>query len=206
MRKIILLITLALLSLLTLSARAESEENKIPPSLDTNLRELWTTRNEFYLFAGDYFADSLKNSYIFGGDYTYRISKNIGLGGSFGYSRANYGDNKFYEGFFPDKNLYVIDAVGTYSCPLIYLMGSHLFEADLIATVGVGATKIASGWKPHGFVGGGVRLYFGIPWLAFRIDIRDTFHSTPRPNQKDAFDEDLLFLFGFTFEIPPKIK
>lgn len=186
---------------------AEQAAPCYPEVFDYGARKAWTTRNEFFAYYGDYYGDSFENSWVAGGEYMFHISKHFGLGADFGYSKADFNENRFYNtaGFFTNDNVYILDATGMIAFPAAYRVGTHIIETDLYVLLGAGTININSGYQPHGFIGGGMKIYTGEPWLAVRVDLRDTFHSTKKPSSTE-FDQDLLFIAGLSFQVPPRIK
>lgn len=182
-----------------------AEETGIPGVLDYSVRRATITRNEFYLYAGDYYGDSLENSWLVGGEYMFHFTRHFGLGADFAYSKADFNENVFYSqaGFWTNDNVYIIDATGMINFPAAYRMGEKVIEADLYILLGGGTINLNSSYEPHGFIGGGMKIYLGKPWLAVRVDLKDTFHTTEKPASTE-FDQDLLFTAGLSFQMPPK--
>jgi hypothetical protein len=79
--------------------------------------------------------------------------------------------------------------------------GSTL-EMDLFGEAGGGTMRIADRWEPLGLVGGGVRVYPGLSWLAIRIDALTLLHPTER-DTGSAFDTDVSFTLGVELIVPP---
>ncbi len=170
-------------------------------------RAAWTTRNEFFIFAGDYYGDSFENSWLAGGEYIFHFTKHFGAGATFTYSPADYKENIYYSqaGFFTNDNTYALDATGMISFPSAYRIGKKTIESDLYILLGGGTININSSYEPHGFIGGGMKIYAFKPWFAIRAEMRDTFHTTNKPGGDNEFDQDLLFNAGFSFQMPPKL-
>ena len=192
---------------LSVPVSADNVEGGFPEVLDYGTRKAWTTRNEFFVYAGDYYGDSFENNWTAGAEYMFHFTKHFGLGVDFGYSQADYRENIYYStaGFFNNDNIYIYDATGMISFPAAYRVGRHVIETDLYILFGGGVININSSYEPHGFIGGGMKIYTGKPWLAVRVDLKDTFHTTNKPGGDNEFDQDLLFVAGLSFQIPPKI-
>ena len=135
-----------------------AEETGIPGVLDYSVRRATITRNEFYLYAGDYYGDSLENSWLVGGEYMFHFTRHFGLGADFAYSKADFNENVFYSqaGFWTNDNVYIIDATGMINFPAAYRMGEKVIEADLYILLGGGTINLNSSYEPHGFIGGGM--------------------------------------------------
>lgn len=181
-------------------------EGGFPEVLDYQTRHAKPAHNEFYVHIGDYYGDSLENSWMTGAEYMFHFTKLFGLGVDFGYAKADFSENRFYNGFFTNNNIYILDAVGQISFPAAYRVGKNVIETDLFVLLGGGTININSSYEPHGFIGGGMKIYTAKKWLAIRIDLKDTFHTTNKPGGDNEFDQDLIFTAGLSFLIPPRIK
>jgi hypothetical protein len=82
--------------------------------------------------------------------------------------------------------------------------GKKTVEADLYAIVGAGSARINSSWEPHGFIGGGMKIYI-LKWMAIRVDLRNNLHSINKPDGTNKFEQDLDLLTGISFQIPPML-
>lgn len=166
------------------------------------------TRNEIYPYAGGYFGDSLESSWMVGAEYMHHFSNHFGLGFDVGHSKADYNENRYYNeaGFFTNTNIHILDATGMFSFPTEIGLGKHVIATDLLVLLGGGTIIINSSYEPHGFIGGGVKVYTGLPWLAWRTDVKSTFHTTGKPGGANEFDVDILLTTGLSFQLPPSIK
>lgn len=184
-----------------------AETEGFPEVLDYAARNAQPTRNEIYVYGGDYFGDSFESSLMFGGEYMYHFTQHFGLGLDFGYTKSDYKENVYYSapGFFKNDNMYIMDATAMISFPAAYRVGKHIIETDLYMLFGGGTANINSSYEPHGFIGGGMKIYTGKPWLAIRVDLKETFHTTNKPGGDNEFDQDLILVAGLSFQIPPKI-
>ena len=202
MKKIIVLLLVIFPQLLF-----AAETTGYPEVLDYSARKASTTRNEIYIYGGDYFGDSLEGSLMFGGEYMFHFTKHFGLGADFSYTKADYKENVYYStpGFFKNDNMYIMDGTVMIAFPAAYRVGKHVIETDLYILVGGGAIYVNSSYEPQGFIGGGMKIYTGKPLLAIRIDLKETFHTTNKPGGGNEFDQDLRFVAGLSFQIPPKI-
>lgn len=201
------LIFIVLLICFSINAYAADKEvvNKVPAVLDVDAREAWTTANEFYVYYSTFYGDSLGNSWLTGGDYMFHFAKRFGVGASFNYSQTNHDENTNYATYFTNKHVYIYDVTGMLSMPCAFRMRSIPAEADLFLLLGVGTININSSYEPHGFIGGGMKIFVGWPWLAIRIDLRTSMHSTPKTGGDKEFDQDLLLMVGLSFNVPPRI-
>ena len=77
-------------------------------------------------------------------------------------------------------------------------LGSVLIELDLYLTLGAGAIQLDGDWDALGVVGGGLKAYPGISWLAIRIDVNNYLHRVRKP-AGDTVDMDPSFSLGVSF-------
>lgn len=81
-------------------------------------------------------------------------------------------------------------------------LGGVLIELDLYLTLGVGAVRLDGEWDALGVIGGGLKAYPGISWLAIRIDLNNYLHRV-RKLAGDSVDMDPSFSLGVSFLLPP---
>ena len=72
--------------------------------------------------------------------------------------------------------------------------------------MGGGAASVNKKWGIYGFFGGGAKTFFGVPWVAFRIDIRGSLQGVETPLQGRQLNSDLTITFGPAFQIPPALN
>ncbi len=149
----------------------------------------------------------IENSLMAGGEYLFHFSEHLGLGPTFFYTKADYTENRYYNqaGFFTNDNLYGFDLTGQYTFPTSINFGEHQLDLDLFILLGAGTVQINDAYEPHGVIGGGFKIYTNKPWLALRMDMRGTMHTTNKPGGANEFDQDLLLCLGVSFQIPPQL-
>lgn len=177
------------------------------PEDNSGERKAWTTRHEIYPYVGGYFGDSLESSLMAGGEYMFHVSRHIGVGVDFGYTKADFSENIFYSqpGFFTNANTYILDATAMFSLPASFRIGKRTIENDFFILAGGGTINLNSSYEPHGFIGGGLKTYFWKPWLAWRTDVRGSFHTTGKPGGQNELDADVMIVTGLSFQLPPRI-
>lgn len=136
-------------------------------------------------------------SFIAGGRVTYFPIRQLGIGAAYGYSRGIGGLDSVR-----DRSVHFLH--GQLELPLISALRvgrRKVLEMDVFGEVGAGAVHIARAWQPMGAIGGGVRLYTRVRWLAVRIDAITFLHETRR-EPGVAFDNDVAFTLGLSFLLP----
>ena len=172
---------------------------------DNASRSAQPTRHEVYAFVGNYFGD---REFTHGG---WRVS--------FPFFRTSWTRSHIFlhegrlhrkpllqsGGFFTNDNLYGFDLTGQYTFPTSINFGEHQLDLDLFILLGAGTVQINDAYEPHGVIGGGFKIYTNKPWLALRMDMRGTMHTTNKPGGANEFDQDLLLCLGVSFQIPPQL-
>ncbi|MFA5812884.1 MAG: hypothetical protein WC956_11245, partial [bacterium] len=79
--------------------------------------------------------------------------------------------------------------------------GNSIIECDLFLTLGGGTMQINRSWKYLIEIGGGMKVYMPIPWLAVRFDVASYLHPTPKPTG-NSFNADLAINAGVSFLLP----
>jgi hypothetical protein len=71
--------------------------------------------------------------------------------------------------------------------------------------VGGGVLRIGGFTRGDGFLGGGMKIYFGkLSWLGVRVEVRSYFSSLPTPTGEE-FNADFAVMLGPTFMLPPAL-
>jgi len=142
---------------------------------------------------------AIGQSFVVGARVTYFPIRQIGIGAAYGYSRG-IGGLESVRG----RSVHLVN--GQLELPMISAlrMGRRkLVEMDLFGEVGAGAIDIAGRWQAMGVIGGGVRFYPRVRWLAIRIDAVTFLHETRR-NPGKAFDTDVAFTLGLSLLLPER--
>jgi hypothetical protein len=176
-----------------------------PPSaagehiLDPANRSLQGNQVAIDVMAGSMHGRALGQTFIAGARLTYYPIRQLGIGAAYGYSLGIGGLDTVHR-----TNVHFVH--GQLELPLVSAlrMGKHKIVAmDLFGEAGAGALHIAQRWQAMGVIGGGVRIYPGVRWLAVRIDAITYLHDTRRETGK-AFDTDVAFTLGLSFLLPPR--
>jgi outer membrane beta-barrel protein len=172
----------------------------IPPILDDDYLHRSRFQFELVPFGGTYLGRSLGSTFIAGGRLWFHIDKAWAVGARYGYTRIGSGTALRQAALTPDVHL--VNAEASLSNPVALRLGRTLVQMDLYLTAGVGAIMLASQWDAYGLVGGGVRFYTGLSWLAVRIDVDSHIHRT-RISGTSRIDVDMSLSLGVSFIFPP---
>jgi hypothetical protein len=150
-------------------------------------------------FGGSMVGRAPGQSFIVGGRVTYFPIRQLGIGAAYGWSRGIGGLDTVRA-----RSIHYVH--GQLEVPLVSALRvgrRKVIEADLFGEVGAGAVHIAATWQAMGAIGGGVRLYPAVRWLAIRIDALTFLHETPRAGGT-AFDTDVTFTLGLSMLLPTR--
>jgi hypothetical protein len=196
-----------ILPILLLASLAQAEEKSPKPlALDEDRRSAFSTRNEVFVYSGFYFGKTLDNSFVVGTEYLFRITHVWALGPSFTYTKAETANSVQLSqpGFFKSDHIYTTDLAVMIAMPAAFAAGDSVVQANLYSILGVGAIGINDAWHPHGFIGGGMKIFPGLDWMAIRVDIRTGLHPINTPSG-EKFDQNLSLMVGLSFLIPPQV-
>jgi hypothetical protein len=175
----------------------KADIHAIPPVLDPEMRHRKTNQLELAIFGGTYTGPSLKKSWITGGRGYFHLSNMFAVGGSYGYSHHAVNQYAGPGTQLEQRNTHYLTAEGAMSTDVAMRMGRSLIEMDLYMTLGAGARQLNGDWGPLGMIGGGVKFYTGLSWLAVRIDVNNYLHRVG-----DAVDMDISFSGNVAFLFP----
>ncbi len=195
---------ISFLLLLAINCFAEEKSKNATDFIEFEKRNALLTYNETFFYGGFLYPHSLDDTFVTGFEYLFHPLTFLAFGPTFGYSRAKYSNSVLFNqpGFFTDNNIYLLDMTLMLPMTAAFKAGKSIVEADLFAVLGVGAISINSTWEPHGFFGGGMKIYL-LKWFAVRVDMRSNFHAIKKPGGGDKFERNLSLLFGTSFRLPP---
>lgn len=173
----------------------------VPPILDPHYRHRKRGQFEFAPYGGGYLGNTVGQTWVAGGRIYYHINNAIAIGANYGFSRLMTDRSSTFGRSLNTRNMHVTNAEVVISNDAAFRSGKTLIEMDFYLTFGPGAVLINRNWEPAGMIGGGVKIYPGISWLALRIDVNNYLHFTEQPGE-DRFDCDVLFLGGVSFLFP----
>lgn len=175
----------------------------VPPILDSHYRHKKKNQIEFNINGGALVGNSLGQTWIAGAKLTYWINNTIGIGANYAYSRLLTNSNSPFGSILTNNNMHVMNPQIVISQDAALRVGKSVMEMDFYMTLGAGMMRLNNRWEPMGEIGGGMKLYTGLPWLAWRIDIDNFIHNTSQPG-KDSLDFDVTFTGGVSFLFPSK--
>lgn len=175
----------------------------VPPILDPEYRHKKKNQVELNINGGAFLGNSLGQTWIAGAKATYWINNVVGIGVNYAYTRLLTNSGSPFGNVLTNNNMHVINPQIVLSQDAAVRAAKSVMELDFYMAFGAGVMRLNGTWEPMGEIGGGVKFYTGIPWLAWRIDIDNFLHKTPQPG-KDSFDFDVTFTGGVSFLFPSK--
>lgn len=166
-------------------------------------RENYSDRgvNEFTIVGGNYLGENWKNTYYVGGQYIYHLNDTLAFGAQYNYSPIVVDkDTPFYASLRTDA-VHIATSLCQLNTPAAWRIGKKIYNMDFYFTLGVGAMQINQQWEPTGLIGGGTRIYFPVPWIAFRLDVNSYIHMTPLGGRSDL-SGDVSMGGGISFLFP----
>jgi hypothetical protein len=178
-----------------------------PPPADSDVLEPSTRRLRGNQVGIDVAGGSINGrgigqSFVTTGRLTYYPIRQLGIAAVYSFSRGDGGVST------ADGN-WVHAVHGQLEVPLISALrvGRHkVVPMDLFGEAGAGAMHIAGRWEALGVIGGGVRLYTRVRWLAVRIDALTYLHDTRREVGRALLDTEVAFTLGLTILVPRRPK
>jgi hypothetical protein len=174
----------------------------IPPILDPAFRHRKRLQLELSPHGGSYLGRSAGSSFLAGLRVDLHLTELVALGVTYDYSRIQSPSD--LKPGPDDRDLHSLFAEAALTNDLAMRIGRKLIALDLYLTLGVGTLHIIDGWKLAGLVGGGVKFYVGVPWLAVRIDLQSHIHPTPTGPDSQQVDVDLSLTGGLSFFLPAR--
>lgn len=175
-------------------AQEAGRGDSIPAVLQPEYRHRKVHQAEIVAFGGSYLGRTVDSTFLVGGKAYFHISRMFALGASYGFSSPSVG--------FAEPETHLVNAELTISNDVAMRFGDSVVEADLYLTVGAGALRINGQWEAMGVLGGGLKIYTGLSWLAVRIDVNTYMHRRPLPGSA-GFDADIALTPGLAFFFPP---
>lgn len=185
------------------TSASDVDINAIPPILDPGYRHKKKNQFEMVVFGGTYLGNSIGQTWLIGSKATYWINNTIGFGANYSYSRLLTNRGSPFGSVLTDTNMHAMNGQVVISNDAALRIGDSLMEIDFYATFGLGAMRLNRTWELMGEIGGGVKFYTGIPWLAFRIDLDTYIHNVSQPGS-DVVDFDVIITGGLSFLFPSK--
>lgn len=166
--------------------------------LEPSVRRLRGNQVAIDLGGGSMNGRGIGQSFVTTGRLTYYPIRHIGIGAVYSFSQGNGGVST------ADGD-WVHAVHGQLELPLISALrvGRHkVLPMDLFGEAGAGAIHLAGRWEALGVIGGGVRLYTRIRWLAVRVDALTYLHDTRREVGRALLDTEVAFTLSLTILLP----
>jgi hypothetical protein len=184
------------------ASASEASLRAIPPILDPAFRHQKRWQLELSPHGGSYLGRSVGSSFLAGLRADLHLSQLVAVGVTYDYSRLQ--SPSALQPLPADRELHSLLAEASLSNDLAMRIGKKLIALDLFLTLGIGGLRITETWKVAGLVGGGVKFYTGLPWLAVRIDLQTHIHPTPTGPDSQRIDTDLSLALGLSFFLPAR--
>jgi hypothetical protein len=187
--------------------KAEEKSEKPIPSLCEALEQRHphhkNFQSEFSIFGGDYLGDEWLNTWNAGGKYYMHLSNMFAVGAEYFYSQIRANGNTTFGQSLKTNDSNTLDVQLMIANDTAFLSGRSIIDCDLFLTLGVGSMEINDIWEWTAIVGGGLKIYTGIPWFAVRFDVNSYLHPTPKPTG-DSFNADITMTLGVSFLLPSR--
>lgn len=162
----------------------------VPPVLDPACRHQKALQLELAPYGGSLLGPTIDSTFLVGGRLWLHLTAWLAAGASYGWTRPSAG--------LPDADVHLVAGEVAFSNDMAIRFGQTVVPADLYLTLGLGAVRLRD-WELLGVLGGGVKFYTGLSWLAIRIDVNSYLHPTPGG---DGVDVDLAVTPGVSFLFP----
>lgn len=173
----------------------------IPPILDHDYRHRKKNQFEICPNGGAYLGNSIGQTWVAGAKMTYWLNNTVGLGVNYNFIKLLTNRNSPFGSVLTDSNTHALSGQVVLSQAAALRSGTRILEMDFFAMIGMGAMWLNRTWEPMGEIGGGVKFYTGLPWLAFRVDVDNYVHNTVQPG-KNSIDFDVMMTGGVSFLFP----
>lgn len=186
------------MSLPLVLALAAAPTTAAPDVLDPATRRLRGNQVAIDLGGGSMNGRGVGQSFVATGRLTYYPIRQLGIGAVYSFSQG-------IGGVATAAGDWVHAVHGQLELPLISALrvGRHrVLPMDLFGEAGAGAVHLAERWEPLGVIGGGVRLYTRVRWLAVRIDALTYLHDTRREVGRALLDTEVAFTLSLTVLLP----
>lgn len=185
------------------SLSTEVDDKKIPPILHPDHRHQKANQVEISPYGGSFLGDTLGQTWLAGNRVYYHIDSTFAVGANYSFTKLMTDKSFGFGAAMTNSWMQGVGIEGMISNDAAFRVGNNLVEMDFYLTLGAAGLKINKSWEPAGIVGGGVKFYTGIPWLAFRIDVNNYIHFTTWPGDQNL-DCDVTFLGGVSFLFPER--
>lgn len=181
----------------------EVDIHAIPPILDPHFRHNKKYQFELAPYAGAYLGNTVGQTWMAGARLYFFFNNTVAVGANYGYSKLLTNTGSPFGSILTNANMQSVMGEVVFSNDAALRIGNSLLEMDFFGTFALGSMLINNSWQLAGMVGGGIKFYTGVPWLALRIDVNNYVHNTAQPGN-DIVDFDVTFLGGVSILFPSK--
>ncbi len=168
---------------------------EFPKILSYDTRETGFYLLEISPYFSPFYPDKLETQIQYGTKINYHFNPYYSFGINFSYAPLSYDANSDIADVITSDSQYIYDGYFMYSIPASFALTKNSYvECDLLAFGGMGLQSIGGPNYLTLTLGGGMKIYTSLKWLAVRIDIKDYFYRV-------KFDDDKKILDDFTTNI-----
>ena len=162
-------------------------------------------QSEFGIFGGDFLGDEWYNNWDVGARYYFNFSKTLGIGVEYQYNPIRADSSGDFGRSLTTDDSHTLFGGITVANTAAFTAGKSIIPCDFYLTLGGGSMQINKDWEWLAVVGGGLKVYMPVRWMAVRFDVNTYMHPTPKPGG-DAFNADLAINAGVSFLIQPNMR
>ena len=177
-------------------AAPPAEEQAVPRVLDPDFRHNARLQMEIAPYGGSLLGSQVGGTWVAGVHAWFHIDDMFVVGASYGLTYL-YGDTDSRGDAITDPRVHLLSGELALKNAMAIRLGSAIVEADLYLTLGGGALLLNETWGVLGVLGGGVKFYTGVPWLAIRLDVDSYMHG-----DGGSFQADMGLTLGVCFLFP----
>jgi hypothetical protein len=193
-----------MLSLLLMTSEFSfAAEENLHEALDRRYRFSKHLQSEINIFGGDYLGDETHNSWDAGAKYFLHLNNMFAVGASYTYTPIYTDSDSTFGRTLKSRRQHIIDAEMMIANDAAIRAGGSIIECDMFMTFGVGTMWINEHFEPVGVIGGGIKVYTPLPWIAVRFDVNTYLHPMPNP-LGDTFNADMQVSGGVSFLFPTR--
>ena len=162
-------------------------------------------QSEFGVFGGDFLGDEWYNNWDVGGRYYFNINKMFAFGAEYQYNPIRADSSGDFGKSLRTDNSHTLFGAISIANDAAFKAGKSIIDCDLFLTVGAGSMQINRDWEWLAVIGGGIKVYTPMRWMAVRFDVNSYMHPTPKPGG-NSFNADMALNLGFSFFVQPHMK
>lgn len=162
-------------------------------------------QSEFGVFGGDFLGDEWYNNWDVGARYYFNINKTFAIGAEYQYNPIRADSSGDFGRSLRTDNSHTLFGALAIANDAAIKAGKSIIDCDLFLTLGAGSMQINREWQWLALIGGGIKVYMPMRWMAVRFDVNSYLHPTPKPGG-NSFNADMAINLGFSFFVQPNLK